>query len=274
MRDKPSVALIGAGAMGGALLRGWLAGGVIAPARSMVFDPAINDEMKALCETHGVALNPSLDDAVKAGVDAVVIAVKPQMASDVLGRFTALASRAVVISVMAGKSIAGISAALGGAAKITRAMPNLPAAIGKGMTGLYAPEAVDDAGRELVETLMRAAGETVWVSAEAEIDLVTAISGSGPAYYFLLTEALAEAGEALGLSKDTAAKLARATFIGAGALMDAETRSPAQMRRAVTSPGGTTQAALEILDGDAKALGRLVDEAVRAAAARARALTD
>ncbi|VAW06757.1 Pyrroline-5-carboxylate reductase [hydrothermal vent metagenome] len=274
MRDKPSVALIGAGAMGGALLHGWLAGGVIAPAHSVVFDPAINDEMKALCKTHGVALNPSLDDAIKAGVDAVVIAVKPQMASDVLGHFTGLASQAVVISVMAGKSVAGISAALGGAEKIARAMPNLPAAIGKGMTGLYAPDAVDDAGRVLVETLMCAAGETVWVSAEAEIDLVTAISGSGPAYYFLLTEALTEAGEALGLSKDTAAKLARATFIGAGALMDAETRSPSQMRRAVTSPGGTTQAALEILDGDAKVLGRLVEEAVRAAAARARALTD
>ncbi len=260
--------------MGGALLRGWLAGDVIAPSRSAVFDPAIGGEMKSLCASHGVALNPPLDDAIKAGVDAVVIAVKPQMASDVLGRFTELASQAVVISVMAGKSVAGISAALGGAVKIARAMPNLPVAIGKGMTGLYAPEAVDDAGRELVEVLMRAAGETVWVNAEAEIDLVTAISGSGPAYYFLLTEALIEAGEALGLSKDVAAKLARATFIGAGALMDAETRSPAQMRHSVTSPGGTTEAALNILDGDVKALGRLVDEAVRAAAARARDLSD
>ncbi len=274
MRDKPSVALIGAGAMGGALLRGWLAGGVIATSRSMVFDPAINDAMKALCETHGVALNPSLDDAIKAGVDAVVIAVKPQMASDVLGRFAELASQAVVISVMAGKSVASISAALGGAVKITRAMPNLPAAIGKGMTGLYAPDVVDDADRGMVETLMHAAGETVWVGAEAEIDLVTAISGSGPAYYFLLTEALTEAGEALGLSKEVAAKLATSTFIGAGALMETEARSPSQMRRAVTSPGGTTEAALNILDGDAKAFGRLVDEAVRAAAARARALTD
>ncbi len=273
MRQKPTVALIGAGAMGGALLRGWLAGGVITPAGSVVFDPAIGDEIKALCKTHGVTLNPPVDDADSSGVDAVVIAVKPQMAGDVLGRFADLARQAVVISVMAGKDIASISAALGGAEKITRAMPNLPAAIGKGVTGLYAPDAVDDVGRALVETLMRAVGETVWVSAEAEIDLVTAISGSGPAYYFLLTEALADAGEALGLSKDAAAKLARATLIGAGALMETETRSPAQMRRAVTSPGGTTEAALEILDGDAKALGRLVYEAVRAAVARARSLT-
>ncbi len=274
MRHKPSVALIGAGAMGGALLRGWLAGDVIAPSRSAVFDPAIDGEMKTLCASHGVAHNPPLDDVYKAGIDAVVIAVKPQMANEVLGQFAGLASQAIVISVMAGKTIAGISAALGGARKIARTMPNLPAAIGKGVSGLYAAEAVDDAGRDLVEVLMRAAGETVWVSAEADIDFVTAISGSGPAYYFLLTEALAEAGEALGLSKETAAKLARATFTGAGALMETEARSPAHIRRAVTSPGGTTEAALNILDGDAKALGRLVNEAVRAAAARARDLSD
>ncbi len=274
MTQRPSVALIGAGAMGGALLRGWLASGVIASSRSAVFDPAIGDEMTALCKTHGVALNPSVDDANKAGLDAVVIAVKPQMANAVLGRFTELARSAVVISIMAGKTVAGLSAVLGGARKIARAMPNLPAAIGKGVSGLYAPEAVDEADRALIDTLMRAAGETVWVTAEAEIDLVTAISGSGPAYYFLLTEALAEAGVALGLSKDTAAILAKATLTGAGALIETETRSPAQMRRAVTSPGGTTEAALNILDGDAKALGRLIDETVRAAAARARALTD
>jgi len=271
MTEKPSVALIGAGAMGGALLRGWLAGGVIAPARSAVFDPGASDEIKSLCTAHGVTLNAPVED-VRA--DAVVVAIKPQMVSEALGRFAGLANVAVVISVMAGKSVASVSAALGGAKKVARAMPNLPAAIGKGITGLYASSAVDDAGRALIEGLMSAAGEMVWVAKEEAIDFVTAVSGSGPAYYFLLTEALAEAGEELGLSKDAAAKLARATLTGAGALMEKEARSPAEMRRAVTSPGGTTEAALNIFDGDEKALRELVGKAVRAAAKRAGELTD
>ncbi len=270
MITKPSVALVGAGAMGGALLRGWLAPGSIDPAKSVVFDPAAPEAIRALCEKHGVALNPAVETT---NADALVLAVKPQKANDALPAYAPIAKNALVISVMAGKTIASIAKALGGAPKVARVMANLPAAIGKGVAGLYAPGAVDADGRRLIETLMAAAGETVWVGSEQEIDFVTAVSGSGPAYFFLLTEALAEAGAALGLSKDAAARLALATLTGAGALMETETRSPAQMRRAVTSPGGTTEAALDILDGDDKTLRKLIKDAVAAAARRAGELT-
>src|SRR5690606_32070249 len=160
-------------------------------------------------------------------------------------QYARIAENAVAISVMAGKSVAAISSALGGAKRVVRAMPNLPAAIGKGVSGLYAPDAVDEKGRTRAEPLMRAAGGGVWVRTEQEIDVVTAVSGSGPAYYFLLTEALADAGAALGLDRDAAAALARATLAGSGALIEAETRTPAELRKAVTSPGGTTEAALK-----------------------------
>lgn len=271
MLENPKVALIGAGAMGGALLRGWLKAGSIDAAGSAVFDPGASDEIAALCARHGLALNPEMREVA---VDAVVVAVKPQMAASVLPAFAGLAKDAVVISVMAGKSVAAVSKALGGAGLVARAMPNLPAAIGRGVSGLYAPEAVGGEGRALIENLMQAAGETVWVESEQAIDFVTAVSGSGPAYFFLLTEALAEAGAALGLSKDAAERLALATLTGAGALLETETRTPSEMRRAVTSPGGTTEAALNVLDGDNKALRRLIKEAVAAAAKRAGELTD
>lgn len=270
MNDKPAVALIGAGAMGGALLKGWLSAATIDPSRSAVFDPGAGDEMKALCSSHSVSVNPE----IKPGFDAIVVAVKPQMAGQALPDYKSLAETALVISVMAGKSIAGVSAILGGAPRVARAMPNLPAAIGRGVSGLYAPEAIDQTGRDLIENLMRAAGKVVWVRTEKDIDTVTAVSGSGPAYFFLLTEALAQAGEAAGLDNEAAATLARATFAGAGALIDQETRSPAEMRKAVTSPGGTTEAALAILDGDSHALRTLLKDAVAAAAKRADELTE
>lgn len=268
MTQTPSVALIGAGAMGGALLKGWLASGAIAPARSAVFDPNINAEMKALCEARGIAVNTG-----EGPFDAVMIAVKPQAANAALPHYAGMAASAVAVSVMAGKSVAAISFALGGAQRIVRAMPNLPAALGKGVSGLYAPDAVDEKGRALAEALLRAAGEVVWVRTEQEIDIVTAISGSGPAYFFLLTEALADAGAALGLDEAAAAALARATLAGSGALMEAESRAPADLRNAVTSPGGTTEAAMKIFDGDGQAMRKLVKEAVAAAAKRASELT-
>ncbi|WP_428409840.1 pyrroline-5-carboxylate reductase [Hyphococcus sp.] len=269
MTDRPSVALIGAGAMGGALLKGWLAAGSIDPACSAVFDPNIKTEMAGLCAQKGVAVNKS-----EGPFDAMVLAVKPQAAADVLPQYAAIAKESIVISVMAGKSVASIVKMLNGAPRVARVMPNLPAAIGKGVSGLYAPDAIDAQGRAVIETLMRAAGETVWVRTEQEIDFVTAVSGSGPAYFFLLTEALADAGAALGLDKDAAAALARATLAGAGAMMEADARSPAEMRKAVTSPGGTTEAALKVFDGDDAAMRKLVKAAVEAAAKRAGELTD
>lgn len=266
--DKPSVALIGAGAMGGALLKGWIAAGTINAARSAVFDPNIKDEMATLCADNGVAMNDG------GSFDAMLVAVKPQIAGEALPQYAALARDAIVISVMAGKSVESIGKMLNGARRVSRVMPNLPAAISRGASGLYAPDTIDAAGRAMIDTLMRAAGETVWVRSEQEIDFVTAVSGSGPAYYFLLTEALAEAGASLGLEKETAAALARATLAGAGAMMDADPRSPAEMRKSVTSPGGTTQAALNVFDGDDAALRKLVDKAARAAAKRAGELTE
>jgi len=260
--------LIGAGAMGGALLKGWLSAGSIAPARSAVFVPNARDEIAALCIAHGVGLNES-----KGPFDAIVVALKPQAAATALPSYASIAEDAVVISVMAGMSIANVAAALGGAARVARAMPNLPAAIGKGVSGLFAPDTIDANGRAMIETLMRAAGATVWVNSEQEIDFVTAVSGSGPAYFFLLTEALAEAGAKLGLERGAAASLALATLTGSGALMETESRTPAEMRKAVTSPGGTTEAALKIFNGDEKAMRKLVENAVAAAAKRAGELT-
>ncbi len=271
MMKKISVALIGAGSMGGALLKGWLAYDTIDIDQSAVFDPGASAELKALCAEHRLSLNPVIDSLVP---DVVLIAIKPQKADALLPAYAGLAKDAVSISVMAGKSIASISKALGGATRVARTMPNLPAAIGKGVTGLYAPNEIDAEGRRAIETLMAAAGETVWVNSEEQIDYVTAVSGSGPAYYFLLTEALADAGEALGFDRTTAEKLALATLTGAGALMDVETRTPAQMRSAVTSPGGTTEAALNIFDGDDHRMRMLVKEAVAAAAKRAAELTE
>ncbi|WDI30590.1 pyrroline-5-carboxylate reductase [Hyphococcus flavus] len=270
MTDKPSVALVGAGSMGGALLRGWLETGAIDIAHSAVFDPGISADMTVLCKSRELSLNPEIET----GYDVLVVAVKPQMAAKALPQYAAIAKDAIVVSVMAGKSTNNISAALGGAVRIARAMPNLPAAIGKGISGLYATETIDAAGRDVVEHLLRAAGKVTWVETEEAIDFVTAVSGSGPAYFFLLTETLADAGEALGLDKQAAAVLARATLAGAGALIDVETRTPAEMRKAVTSPGGTTEAALNILEGDSHALRALVKDAVAAAAKRAKELTN
>jgi len=271
MTTKHSVALIGAGAMGGALFRAWLDKGAIDEKGSAVFDPAANEEIKTLSERHGVALNPAIGVAAP---EALVLAVKPQIANDVLPAFAPLARDAVVVSVMAGRSLASVAKALGGAPRVARAMPNLPAAVGRGVTGVYAPAAFSDGERALVTALMAATGDAIWVEAETQIDFVTAISGSGPAYFLLLVEALEEAGASLGLSKNIAERLARATLTGAGALADADARSAADMRRAVTSPKGTTEAALKIFDGENHALRELVKDATAAAARRARALTD
>lgn len=271
MVHEISVALVGAGSMGGALLKGWLANKTIIAARSAVFDPGAGDAMKMLCAEHELPLNPSIDSVTP---DVLVLAVKPQIAPAVLPEYSKLARDAICLSVMAGKSIASISSLLGNANRVCRVMPNLPAAIGKGVSGLFAPNTIEPHGRKQIEALISAAGETVWVERENHIDFVTAISGSGPAYFFLLTEALAEVGASLGLDQSASRKLALATFTGAGALMEAETRTIEEMRKAVMSPGGTTEAALRVFDGDEHHMRTLVQEAVAAAATRAGQLTD
>ncbi len=270
MTDKPTVALIGAGAMGGALFRGWLASNSIDASGSAVFDPGAPAEILDLAKAHSVSINPEIGG----GFDFVIVAVKPQISGKVLPAYAPAAEGAVVLSVMAGTTIKALSESLSGSTKIVRAMPNLPASIGAGVSGLFASEAVSAAERTTVEQLMAAAGASVWVERETDIDLVTAVSGSGPAYFFLLAESLAEAGVAAGLPKEAATRLAEATLAGAGALMAVDGRSAAEMRKAVTSPGGTTAAALNVLDGNERTMRLLVKEAVVAAAKRAGELAD
>ena len=232
--------------------------------------PAPSRAILDAATAHGLAVNPPLPAA---RFDALVIAIKPQIAAEALAEFSGLAAGAVTISVMAGKSLSSIAAALPAADKIVRAMPNLPAAVGAGATAIFAPPGIDAADRSLAETLMHAVGEAIWVESEDAIDAVTAVSGSGPAYFFLLAEALAEAAISVGLDAAAAQKLARATLVGAGAYAAADERALADLRRAVTSPGGTTDAALKILDGDEKAMRQLLLKAVDAARRRARELT-
>jgi len=256
-----SVLLIGSGRMGGALARGWIATETVA-----VYDPAA-------APIEGTRKLDSLDQAQALPQPlTVVIAVKPQMLDAVLPSLVPLAARdALFVSVAAGAAIARYTAILGEQARIVRTMPNTPAAIGRGITALVAGPNVDAAARAYAERLLRAVGETLWVENEGLIDAVTAVSGSGPAYFFRFTEALARAGEREGLPPDLAMKLARATFSGAGALADARPDPIADLRAEVTSPGGTTAAALARFDAD-NALDRLVAEAADACARRSREL--
>lgn len=263
--DRISVALVGAGAMGRALLKGWLDKGAIDPKRSVVFEPNAGQDLKALAHEAGLVMNAHADDC---RAEALVLAVKPQAAAEILPSFAATANRALTISILAGTSLRTIENHLK-SARICRAMPNLASQIGSGVCGLFAPPTVCAADRAMADKLMAAAGETVWVESEREIDLVTALSGSGPAYFFLMVEALAEAGASLGLQPDAATRLARATAIGAGALLGRETTDAVDLRKRVTSPGGTTAAALAVLDGEEKTLRRLMIEALAAAAKRA-----
>ncbi|MEM7566274.1 MAG: pyrroline-5-carboxylate reductase [Pseudomonadota bacterium] len=260
-----TIALIGAGRMGGAMLEGWLKAG-LTPERTVIVDPRPSPAVEALLEGHIVSR--TLEGTAP---DIVVLAVKPQVMDAVLTPLAdAIPQGALIVSVAAGRSAASIASALGGR-PIVRVMPNTPALIGRGIAGLWANAMVDESGRARAETLLASVGETVWVQAEADIDAVTAVSGSGPAYVFHLVEAMAAAGEAAGLPPETAMRLARATVSGAGALLDASPDEAATLRANVTSPGGTTAAALDILmapDG----LPALMEKAVAAAKARSEAL--
>jgi pyrroline-5-carboxylate reductase len=264
-RFSGRVALVGAGKMGGALLDGWLGLG-LDPARIAVIEPQPAPAIAALA-TRGLALNPAT-----ASADAVVIAVKPQSAPDVMPAIAALISPATVaISIMAGRTLAFLGAALPGGTAIVRAMPNTPAAIGRGITVAVPNAAVSPAQRALADALLAATGAVEWVDDEGLMDAVTAVSGSGPAYVFLLAEALARAGAAAGLPPALAETLARATVTGSGELLHRSPLNAATLRANVTSPGGTTAAALDVLmakDG----LPALMERAVAAATRRGREL--
>lgn len=262
-----SILLVGAGRMGGALLKGWLARGL---GPLVVVEPNASPELRKLAR-RGVTLVKQIEDA-PADIRACVIALKPQVLKREAPRLTPVAqSGALMISIAAGTTTALMRKAWGREARIVRAMPNIPGAIGEGISALYAAPGASAKDRKLAESLSAALGETVWVKRESDVDTVTAVSGSGPAYVFLLTEALAEAARREGLPSDIAQRLARQTVIGSGALLKSDPSSPERLRTNVTSPGGTTEAALEILLGT-DGLKPLIARTVRAARKRARTL--
>jgi pyrroline-5-carboxylate reductase len=264
------IAFIGGGNMARALIGGLLRQGVAASHVSVGEPQASLRE--ALQRELAVTAVPDNALAIQ-GAQMVVLAVKPQAVASVVQELSGAlrAQRPVLLSIVAGLRIAELTRVCSGAVAIVRAMPNRPALIGAGVTGLYAPSSVTDTQRNMAERVASAAGRVVWLRSEAELDIVTALSGSGPAYFFLLAEQLALAGESLGLERETALLLARDTLYGAGALAQSA-RSLAEERVAVTSKGGTTEAALQALQ-----LGGfdvLIDRAVRAAAERSVALAD
>ncbi|MDR3466722.1 MAG: pyrroline-5-carboxylate reductase [Xanthobacteraceae bacterium] len=254
------LALAGAGKMGGAMLSGWLARG-LAPQLVTVIDPQPSDEIRALVGHRGLRLNPA-DSAPAA---TLIVAVKPQMFREAGEQLRALVGpHTLVVSIMAGVPIAAIEAVCGGA--VVRAMPNTPAAIGRGITVAVAAPTVSAAQRALADQLLRATGAVEWAAEEKLMDAVTAVSGSGPAYVFLLAEELARAGVAAGLPADLATRLARETVAGSGELLHRSDLDPAVLRQNVTSPGGTTAAALGVLmapDGLAPLMQRAVAAATR-----------
>ncbi len=258
--------LLGAGKMGGALLDGWLARG-LSPKKIAVIEPQPPKSLKALTR-RGLTLNPK--SKIKT-VSAIVIAVKPQSAPAALPALAGYAHKSTVaISIMAGRTIGFIEKSLPGVA-VVRAMPNTPAAIGRGITVAVPNARVSAKQRKLAGTLLAAIGTVEWVRDETLMDAVTALSGSGPAYVFLLAEAMTKAGIAAGLPAELAATLARETVAGSGELLHRSPIDAATLRQNVTSPGGTTAAALEVLMGPG-GFDALLTRAIAAATQRGREL--
>ncbi len=278
MPDNPNtiplsepIALIGAGRMGGAMLKAWLRGGVD-PEQIIVVDPGPPSETVDLRDTYGVSLAVG-PEAVTTVPGVLVLAVKPQKMDDVLpGLMHLIGGNTVIMSIAAGRTIDSIAAHFGTKRAIVRAMPNTPAAIGRGMTVACANANVGPQQARVCTDLLGAVGEVAWIEDEGLMDAVTGVSGSGPAYVFLLTECMADAGVEAGLPRELAEQLARVTVQGAGALM-AESNEPAgKLRENVTSPGGTTEAALVELMAD-PGMRDLMKRAVAAAVRRSKELS-
>lgn len=261
-----TIVLAGAGKMGGALLAGWIAQG-LSPERIAVIEPNPSDDVRALT-TRGLRLNPGRD--ALGAIAALVIAVKPQMFGEASANLRPFVQpTALVLSIMAGTPIAALADGVGG--NVVRAMPNTPAAIGRGVTVAVADARVGKAQRDVAHVLLAATGAVEWLEDESLMDAVTAVSGSGPAYVFLLAEELARAGVAAGLPADLAAKLARETVAGSGELLHRSELDAATLRQNVTSPGGTTAAALDVLMA-ADGMRPLLTRAVAAATKRSKEL--
>jgi pyrroline-5-carboxylate reductase len=262
-----TLVLVGAGKMGGAMLEGWHRLGLKFD-QVVAIEPEPAPEIITLGQ-RGLRINPALDTIA---ASAIVIAVKPQVAPQVLpGLARLIGADTVSISIMAGRPLGFLETALPANAAIVRSMPNTPAAIGRGITVAVPNARVSKAQRGLADKLLRATGAVEWVADEGLMDAVTAVSGSGPAYVFLLAESLARAGAAAGLPAELAARLARATVAGAGELLHRSALDAATLRQNVTSPGGTTAAALDVLMA-ADGLDPVMSRAVAAATRRGREL--
>lgn len=270
--DHSPLLVVGCGKMGGALLGGWLNQG-LAPELVHIVDPLV-------CELAPVGAKQAVKyvclDEVASSLEprVILIAVKPQMMDAVLpGLGRLVGPKTLVLSIAAGTRIDQIQAGAGGCARVIRAMPNTPSAIGKGVAVLIAGSDCPSEDRQLAASLLEISGEVHWIEEEALLDAVTGLSGSGPAYFFLLVEAMTAGGVAAGLDQNLAAVLARRTAVGAGALLEASGESAEQLRQNVTSPKGTTEAGLEVLMQDG-ILEKLMCEAIMAATRRGRQLSD
>jgi pyrroline-5-carboxylate reductase len=267
LKSIGSLLLVGAGKMGGAMLDGWIARG-LNPKRLVVIEPQPGKAVKALAR-RGLKLNPK-GKPVEAS--AIVIAVKPQTAPDAVPPLRPYVGKTtLVLSIMAGRTIGFLEKSLTPGAAIVRAMPNTPAAIGRGISVAVANAKVSARQRKLASDLLAAIGKVEWASDETLMDAVTALSGSGPAYVFLLAEAMTKAGIAAGLPADLAARLARETVAGSGELLHRSALDAATLRQNVTSPGGTTAAALEVLMGPG-GFDEILTKAIAAATQRGREL--
>lgn len=259
--------LVGCGKMGAALLNGWLEQGV-SPGSVRIVEP--DPASAASAAGCGVAVvdDPRALDSLPAP-DVIVLAIKPQRIDSLLSSYQRfVAGGSAVLSIAAGKTIGGLNHGLGGNAAVVRAMPNTPASIGRGITVACANDRVSPEQRALCDGLLACVGSVLWIDDEQLMDAVTAVSGSGPAYVFLLAECMARAGEEMGLPAEVAARLARETVAGAGAMLARLPQSPDTLRENVTSPGGTTAAALAELQAE-DGLQPLLSRAIAAAAERA-----
>jgi pyrroline-5-carboxylate reductase len=265
-----SLVLVGAGKMGGAMLEGWLSVG-LSPDAVAVIEPKPSQALRSLCDERGMRLNPP--PGTLAAPEVLVLAIKPQTLEAAAEAVNPLVGPdTLLVSILAGKTIHDLRARLPNARAVVRAMPNLPASVRRGATGAAASAEVGERQKAEAQALLASVGHVEWLDSEDRIDAVTALSGSGPAYVFHLVECLAEAGAAAGLPADVAMRLARAMVIGAGELLAQSTLPAAALRESVTSPGGTTAAALEVLMREG-GLAALMREAVAAAKRRAEELS-
>ena len=259
------IVIVGVGHMGGAFARGLIAAG-LGP-RLILLDPAMKPAEAGTFRAAGAKTGRGAETLAGVTPVAIILAVKPQMMAATAPAYAQAARKAVVISIAAGTSIESLRVLLADPPALVRAMPNLPASIGKGITAAFATKSTTVQQRKLAENMLMAVGDMVWLDGEELLNAVTAVSGSGPAYVFLLAEALAIAAERVGLAPGVARLLARKTIEGAGALLAQSPTAPSDLRKSVTSPGGTTEAAIKVLTADSR-FEQLLSDAVAAATGR------